>query len=1027
MKKSIRKIDPLNERTDFGPGGWNLYHNNKGLFSDPYLDERLKNIENYPHTPGYDFLVDYWNCDDHDAVNFYKDFQKLRELYKNNVKNFNKYNEAQLEEEWVKKIFDVLGWSWIVQDSYTVRGKNRKPDYSLFSSAENKQKSFKADGNSKFKYITAVADAKAWDVDLSGRGNSNDNPSYQITRYMEDTGCTWGILTNGQFWRIYSLKSETKHNTFYEIDLDSILCQEDPLRFKYFYNFFKKDAFVPYSSVSEKCFLDLVFEDGQHYALNVEEDLKQRAYEVVEKICNSFLDPNKKFSQDELQNVYTHSLYYLFKLMFILNSESKALLNVSNTSDYYPYSLRKICMELLDEFKNKTNWGNGSKTYLLLNNLFQQLAKGDEDIGIHAFGYDIFASGSKGFFDKSKAKDIFLNDAIVHLATNLDSGKQRLFIDYKRLSPDHLGSIFEGLLEFELVQEKSSFVLLNQNGERKASGSYYTPSHISDYIIEKTLTPVIDNMSVNEILDIKLCDPSMGSGHFLLGAVKFLEKKILDIQDKNPEAKDNLKFNEIKWHILHNCIHGVDINPIATELAKLSLWIYTAEKGEKLESLKDRLHTGNSLDSSEFDWKVAFRDIMKDKRFDAIVGNPPYDVMEKDRLGEVHPHKLIVEKLRVNDEFKFALGGKLNLYRFFLVKALDLMKNDGQFGMIIPMSLIGDISCKTTRNYIISSSADLTFDCFPQKDDKKNRVFKEAKVSTCVMTLRKSEKNNGLIKIRSMPGRDVLSTIDYVSLKLQEIKLVDPDNFAIPMVNKSKWKALLSVYGRKGVTFLNKVDGLEINRGEINQSTLKTYISSKMVSGAVPLLKGAGVGQYQIREEMSQGEFEYFLETKYVKDKGGPHHLSRKERIVTQRITGTDERLRVVAAKAVSPMYFADSTNSITVEKKCKYSIYYILALLNSDLYQWRFKITSTNNNVGTNELELMPFIEIDFSSSSETKYYKDIVSISSNLCKMNYQDDKKIEIQRVKVEDLITKLFNLSAEDIAEIYQVKQSRKRSA
>src|SRR5262249_26355589 len=158
--------------------------------------------------------------------------------------------------------------------------------------------------------------------------------------------------------------------------------------------------------------------------------------------------------------------------------------------------------------------------------------------------------------------------------------------DYKRLSPDHLGSLFEGLLDYRLTDAKEKLVedassikawkdltekkqqklkefvinkgdlyLENGTGSRKDTGSYYTPSYIVDYIVERVLGPLCERKSAEEILELKVCDPAMGSGHFLIGAIKFLEERVLDAiyrTDKNPTVdREN-----IRWEILHRCIHG---------------------------------------------------------------------------------------------------------------------------------------------------------------------------------------------------------------------------------------------------------------------------------------------------------------------------------------------------------------------------------------------------------------------------------------------------------------------------------------
>ena len=114
-----------------------------------------------------------------------------------------------------------------------------------------------------------------------------------------------------------------------------------------------------------------------------------------------------------------------------------------------------------------------------------------------------------------------------------------------------------------------------------------------------------------------------------------------------------------------------------------------------------------------------FPEIMKDGGFDAIVGNPPYDVMEKQRGASSWPHSALSNYVRVRKDYEAALGGKLNLFRFFIVQSLSLIKQDGRFGLIVPLALLADISCAYTRRHLLLSTKNLEAECFPQKDNPK--------------------------------------------------------------------------------------------------------------------------------------------------------------------------------------------------------------------------------------------------------------------------------------------------------------------
>ena len=190
----------------------------------------------------------------------------------------------------------------------------------------------------------------------------------------------------------------------------------------------------------------------------------------------------------------------------------------------------------------------------------------------------------------------------------------------------HLGDIYEGLLEYqpkiadqdliivssrgsEKIEPKSSpdqevayregeVYLLTDKGERKATGSYYTPDYIVRYIVENTLAPLCKGKSVDEILSLKILDPATGSGHFLVGVVDYLAEELITHPDaphitETTDAETELAY----WRrrVVESCVYGVDLNPMAVELAKLSLWLHTVAKGEPLSFLDHHIRCGNSL------------------------------------------------------------------------------------------------------------------------------------------------------------------------------------------------------------------------------------------------------------------------------------------------------------------------------------------------------------------------------------------------------------------------------------------------
>ena len=190
------------------------------------------------------------------------------------------------------------------------------------------------------------------------------------------------------------------------------------------------------------------------------------------------------------------------------------------------------------------------------------------------------------------------------------------------------------------------------------------------------------------------------------------------------------------------------------------------------------------------------------------------------------------------------------------------------------------------------------------------------------------------------------------------------------------------------------------------------------------LLKGVEVGRYKLNEQLSQGKREWFDELRFLR-RNSARPITAQRRIATQRITGVDERLRIVATVIEPTTYFADSTNSVVLQEGSPYELEYLLGLLNSALFQWRFKLTSTNNNVATNELDSMPIRTIDFSDPEDVAHHNKMVelvqrmlSLLGKLATARINQEKTIIQHQIDVTDRqidrsVYELYGLSEDEI--------------
>lgn len=740
--KVVTKLGKQEER----PDGTGLYFTNNGLFSENYLLHRLPNEKKDP------FILDHWETEPLPAFSeCYEWMLSTWDEYKNILPDL---NEAQLEDKWIRPILKRLGWTYEVQDRLKKRGKTQIPDYSLFSDDQSyvAAKSAKTDA-AYFKHALAVADAKGMGINLDGSGRTNNNPSYQIIRYMEDTGKTWGILTDGEYWRLYSLNSESKFTTFYEVNIRKALAKRDDERFKYFFNFFRKEAFLE-KGPSSQSFLDVVFKSGEQYAQEVETQLRHRAFRITQSICRGFAAEYGSLNEEDLNQIYQHSLFYLFRLMFILNAEAKGIFDANDLSNYYPSSLRNLAVELKKDFEIGRKWSNQHKSYQYLTSLMSLLEKGDSSIEVFKLGSEIFGSGAKDFFKEHQIPDSALNPAIVELACSYDDDGDLKYIDYKRLSPDHLGSLFEGLLDYRLnaakekladdgksvrpwselsdqkkqklkssIIEKGELYLESGTGSRKDTGSYYTPKEIVDYIVEETLGPLATGKTFDELLKLRVCDPAMGSGHFLIGVVKYLEERVLDAmyaQEENPD----INREDVRREILHNCIYGIDLNPLAVELAKFSLWMYSVRKDAELEPLADQMLCADSLiDDSKI--SKHFSEVKKNGGFTAVVGNPPY-------VNTFLLERILAKNPTYKEDIKAKLRsakGAFDICSLF-VEVARRIGPKARIGFILPNKLIAVDSAVGMRDFIKNDKTIF----IESIDDASNvPIFEEASVYPIIM------------------------------------------------------------------------------------------------------------------------------------------------------------------------------------------------------------------------------------------------------------------------------------------------------
>ena len=636
------------------------YRTNRDLFSNYYLDE---------HLPG----TEAWDAVDDDELE--AAYDEIAALYERERETAPKRNESQLEEKFIRPMFRTLGIPFEVEES-TSRTQ-RRPDYGFFESEDAARGAFqrREEGDDFYKDAVAVADAKRWGRPLDTRGSAEhkrdfENPSYQIHVYLQETSVRWAVLTDGKTWRLYYGPTSHRLDSYYEIDLPTVLEKGDLEDFKYFYLFFRHGAFL--EDAGGDCFLDEVYDESNVFAQELGEDLQENIYEAIKVLSEGFLQyPENDLSEDDLDLVHDSSLIYLYRLIFVLYAESEGrdLLDTNNEIYEESYSLNTLKQEVAEELDSPTpkyrDWQD--TLWDRLDELFELIDQGsksrdipEEDLHIPAYNGGLFRtdpddddSAEAKFLAENRVGDAYLARVIELLTRSQNNGSGKIFVDYSSLDVRHLGSIYEGLLEYQLdiaaeplalddgeyvpagegdevVVEAGEVHLSTGSGERKATGSYYTPEYVVEYIVEETLGPLVDDIRTDlvgqttyrkgdeaagtfadefaeRIFDLKILDPAMGSGHFLTSAIDYLAREIIDAQERQAAQQGIETVDEehdINWarrQVAQRCIYGVDLNPLAVELAKVSLWLRTLAAEQPLAFLDHHLKTGNSLVGSDIE------------------------------------------------------------------------------------------------------------------------------------------------------------------------------------------------------------------------------------------------------------------------------------------------------------------------------------------------------------------------------------------------------------------------------------------
>jgi hypothetical protein len=496
------------------------------------------------------------------------------------------------------------------------------------------------------------------------------SPKYQLSpvayglKVATEQDVPWLILLRGGQIRLYPAKDGVgvgqrgQADTFFELDL-ALLADDDAGLLDLI---FSASALAPGGSTEQ------VLKDSAKYATELGSRLKNRIYENVipelsKAVAAQLPNIGVKVDAEGLQLAYRLTLRILFRLLFQAYAEDRGLLPYDRNERYTNNALKTLIIRDLipnthNEFdpESQTLWDD-------LTQVWHAIDGGAKSWNVPAYNGGLFGEEEdlhqEGYLIKQMTMhDGAMGPALKHMFVDVSDEGVQGPVDFRSLSVREFGTIYEGLLESSLsladqdltVDSKGAWVPASKDdqvlaakgevyfhsssGERKATGSYFTPSIIVDHLLDRALEPALEQHFVrvkaeldagNEVraheifFDFRVADLAMGSGHFLVSAVDRIESAMRnflvennvpgvsrELQRLEAAAKEALgddyqfagdidKAGLLRRQIARRCIYGLDINPLAVELSRLALWIHTFVPGLPMSSLDHGLVCANSL------------------------------------------------------------------------------------------------------------------------------------------------------------------------------------------------------------------------------------------------------------------------------------------------------------------------------------------------------------------------------------------------------------------------------------------------
>lgn len=907
----------------------------------------------------------------------------LNPIIQENIRNS---KEEQYQGEFLIDLFvNVLGYT-----------KNPTPNFNLTTELKNEKDSKKADGG------IIINDKVVGVIELKG-SNTTDLNKIEVQAFgykNNQKDCVYVITSNFEKLRFY-IDNAIEHIEF--------------------------NLFQLTQKEFELLYLCLAYDNIKN---NVAKSIKEQSVSEEDTITKKLYKDYSLFKRELFQNLvqlnpqhdplelFQKSQKLLDRFLFIFFAEDRNLLPTNLifriNKEWQQLQQMRIQVSLYDRYKTYfDDLNTGAKVQLPA---FSQTHTIDKE------EHQIFAYNGGLFKPDDLLNNLNIGDAILFEHTE----KLSNYDFASEVDVNILGHIFENSLnELDEIKAQLEGVAIDKTKtKRKKDGVFYTPKYITKYIVEntvgklctekktelgiadedyttdkkrqrKTLQTLVEKLDHYRkwLLQLTICDPACGSGAFLNQALDFLIAEHHYIDELQAKLfGDAMVLSDIATSILEHNLFGVDLNEESVEIAKLSLWLRTAQPNRKLNDLNSNIKCGNSLidypeiaGEKAFNWKQAFPKVFDPSTssgggFDVIIGNPPYgaDLVE-------------IDKEYLKKSYPVSTTGKIDTYRIFIEKCFIIGNKKSLISLIVPNTFMYNVQSYSLRKMMFEKSS-----IYDAVELRKN-IFEDAPdVVTVIISL----VNNFSIKefrARVAHHNALYSDINNANWSIDQIlkteSLIKDADLKINLRADFAFDSIKNKLNKLNVlgNYFNLRQGTK-PYGNKESKEIELISKEKYDETWEKAINGRNISQYYL---------EY--ENDYVKRSENVHSIISKEiisgdKIYFQRMRKISLFPRIVACYDNNDLHGLYTCSVITKKLDESGSLKSLLCIINSKLINIWYKYFDTDIEIKLTSVKQIPLPKLSINN----------IEILDNYCDKMLQLNKDIKDVIFKFQRTIQRKFNL-------------------